>query len=102
MVEQPHYQYLKPKRSSNYQQLAVNGRIRAEIIYRETVGLEPMTPEEVAGEYDIPLEAVLEAIDYCQRNKELLDAERAREQAHIRTRGLDRWPHAPPPPQATS
>src|SRR5437588_7646883 len=89
------YKYLQPKRGSHYQQLAVNGRIRAEILYRETLGPEPLSPEQVAREYDVPVEAVLEAIDYCQRNQELLTAERAREQATIEARGFDRWPHAP-------
>jgi len=92
------YKYLQPKRGSRYQQLAVNGRIRAEILYRETIGPEPLTPEQVAKEYNLPVEAVLEAIHYCEHNRELLDAERAREQADIEARGFDRWPHAPQGP----
>ena len=95
MSEARPYKYLRPKRGSNYQQLAVNGRIRAEILYRKTVGAEPLTAEEVAREYSIPVEAVREAIHYCERNKELLDAERAREQARIEAAGRDRWPYAP-------
>ena len=89
------YKYLQPKRGSRYQQLAVNGRIRAEILYRETVGPEPQSPDQIAKEYDLPVEAVLEAIHYCEHNRELLDAERAREQATIKARGFDLWPHAP-------
>lgn len=88
------YQYLKPKRGSRYQQLFY-GRIRAEVLYRETVGSEPLTPEEVAREYDVPVEAVHEAIDYCVKNKDLLDAERACEEAGIRASGYDKWPYAP-------
>lgn len=88
------YKYLKPKRGSRYQQLFF-GRIRAEVLYRETVGQEPLTPSEVAREYGVPLEAVLEAIDYCTKNKDLLDAERAREEARIKSSGRDKWPYAP-------
>jgi hypothetical protein len=95
MSEQVRYKYLQPKRGSRYEQLAVCGRIRAEILYRETVGPEPLSPEQVAKEYRVPIEAVLEAIDYCEHNRELLDTERAREQATIEARGLDHWPHAP-------
>jgi hypothetical protein len=95
MPEQIEYKHLRPKRGSSYRQLYVNGRIRAEVIYRETVGLEPLTPEEVAREYNIPVEAVHEAIDYCIRNKALLDAERAEETARIKAAGRDRWPYAP-------
>jgi uncharacterized protein (DUF433 family) len=103
MVERIEYKYLKPKRGSNYRQLFV-GRIRAEILYRETVGSEPRTPEEVAREYGLPVEAVLEAIDYCRRDdvQQLLNAERAREEAWIKATGRDKWPYAPrdyEPPQ---
>jgi hypothetical protein len=77
------------------------GRIRAEILYRETVGSEPLTPDEVAREYGLPVDAVLEAIHYCEHHRELLDAERAREQATINERGFDKWPHAPRLPNTT-
>jgi hypothetical protein len=99
MPEPVRYQHLEPKRGSRYQQLAVGGRIRAEILYRETLGAEPLSPEQVAQEYNLPVEAVLEAIHYCEHNRELLDVERAREQATIQARGLDRWPHAPRTPE---
>src|SRR5438876_11535215 len=95
MTQQVEYQYLKPKPGSNYRQLFVNGRIRAEILYRETVGLEPLTPEEVAREYSLPVEAVLEAIEYSVKNQSLLNEERAREEAWIRATGRDKWPYAP-------
>ena len=88
------YKHLKPKRGSRYQQLFC-GRIRAEVLYRETIGPEPLSPADVAREYDVPVEAVLEAINYCTQNQELLDAERAREDAAIQAEGRDRWPYAP-------
>src|SRR3974390_1183303 len=94
MAERVEYKYLKPKPGSNYKQLFVNGRIRAEILYRETIGVEPLPPDEVAREYGIPVEGVLEAIDYCRRNQELLDEERARESVRIKAMGRDRWPYA--------
>jgi hypothetical protein len=93
MAERVDYKHLKPKPGSNYRQLFVNGRIKAEIIYRETVGLEPLTPEAVAAEYGLPLEAVLEAIDYCRQNQDVLDADRAREAARIKAAGRDQRPH---------
>ena len=95
MAQYIEYQYLKLKPGSNYRQLFVNGRIRAEILYRETVGLEPLAPEEVASEYGLPVEAVLEAIDYCLHNQELLDQERAREAARIKAAGRDKRPNDP-------
>jgi hypothetical protein len=95
MSERVEYKYLQPKSGSNYRQLFVNGRIRAEVLYRETIGLEPLTPSEVAKEYGLPLEAVVEAVDYCTRNQELLALERQREVARIKTAGRDQWPYAP-------
>jgi hypothetical protein len=95
MVDHTEYKFLQRKRGSNYRQLFVNGRIRAEVLYRETVGREPLTPQEVAREYNVPVEAVLEAIDYCVKNNELLDVERAREEAWIQATGHDKWPYAP-------
>ena len=89
------YKHLMPKQGSSYRQFYVAGCIRAEVIYRETVGVEPLTLEQVADEYNIPLEAVREAIDYSRRNKELLDAERAEEANRIKAAGRDRWPYAP-------
>lgn len=95
MTDSVHYKYLQQKRGSRYQQLAMYGRIRAEILYRETVGSEPLSPEQVAQEYNVPVEAVMESIHYFEHNRELLDAERMREQATIEDRGLNCWPHAP-------
>ncbi|HEX5446812.1 MAG TPA: hypothetical protein VFW87_23545 [Pirellulales bacterium] len=96
MIDNYRYKHLQPKvGGSNYRQLFVNGRIRAEILYRETIGVQPLTAEEVAREYDVPVEAVLEAIDYCLKNQALLDEERGREEAWIEANGRDKWPYAP-------
>jgi hypothetical protein len=40
------YKHLRHKPGSNYKQLFC-GRIRAEVLYRETVGANPLTPEAV-------------------------------------------------------
>jgi hypothetical protein len=89
------YRYLKPKRGSHYKQLFVNGRIMAEVLYRQTIGREPLTPQEVAAEYGLPVDAVLEAVDYCEKNQAILDEDRQREAAQIKADGHDRWPYAP-------
>ena len=78
------YQHLEPRPGSNYRQLFVRGRkIRAEVLYRQTVGLEPRTPEQVAEDYELPLEMILEAIHYCQHNEPLLRKDRDQELANI-------------------
>jgi hypothetical protein len=96
MSIQIQHEFLEPRPRSNYKQLWVKGRhIRAEVLYRYTVGPEPESPDQVAKEFDLPVGAVLEAIDYCTRNRDLLDAERSREALDIRTRGLDCYPQVP-------
>ena len=40
-----------------------------------------MTPEEIASDYHLPLEAVLEAISYCESNPPELAQDYAREEA---------------------
>jgi uncharacterized protein (DUF433 family) len=94
------YKYLDHWPGSNFRQLFYKERkIRAETLYRATAGPEARTPEEVAQDYDVPLEAVYEAIDYCTHNEDLLRQELEEGLADMRARGLDKLPlpasHAP-------
>ncbi len=47
-----------------------------------------MTPDEVARDYDVPVETVREAIHYCLRNAALLQKEREEDWAESQARGL--------------
>jgi uncharacterized protein (DUF433 family) len=85
---QPQYQHLEARPGSNYRQLWLKGRrIRAEVFYQELHGPEPRTPEELARDYEIPIEVVLEALDYATRNRPLIEQERERELARLRAGG---------------
>lgn len=96
MAKRVDHHYLEPRPSSQYRQLWIKGRhIRAEVLYRCTVGAEARTPEEVAQDYELPVEAVREAIDYAVRNQDLLQAERAREEDRMKRLGLDKPPFVP-------
>lgn len=96
MAVQTTYQFLEPRPGSNYRQLFVKGRkLRAEILYRATVGAEPRTPEEVSHDFDVPLEAVQESIHYCLYNEPLLRQEREAVLSNLRARGLDKPPFVP-------
>ena len=54
-------------------------------------GPDPRTAEEFAREYQVPLEAVLEALEYVAQNRPLIEQERDHEAARLRARGL-LWP----------
>src|SRR5712692_8667167 len=96
MSEETQYKYLGPWRGSRYRQCFYKDRkIRAETLYRETVGIDPLTPEEVAEDYDVPVEAVYEAIHYCTHNEDLLRKEREEEAEDIRKHGWDKPPYVP-------
>jgi uncharacterized protein (DUF433 family) len=84
------YQHLESRPGSNYRQLFLKGRrIRTAIVDEAIHGPDPRSPEEFAADFQVPLEAVLEALDYVARNKSLIEHERDREAAILGARGLD-------------
>ena len=86
---QPQYQHLEARPGSNYRQLWLKGRrIRAAVVDEVVHGPDPRTPEEFAEGYEVPLEAVLEALDYVARNRPLIEQERERELARLRAAGF--------------
>lgn len=69
MSETPRpWKYLERRLGSSYKQLAIKGkRIWAWTLYCEFMNeKEPRTPQQLAQDFDVPLEAVQEAIAYCQ------------------------------------
>ncbi|MBI1830343.1 MAG: hypothetical protein HYR84_02695 [Planctomycetes bacterium] len=78
------WKYLAPNPKSSYKQFFVRGtRISARALYGWFAGPEPMPPEDIAHEFNLPVEAVLESIAYCESNPPELLADYAREQALI-------------------
>jgi uncharacterized protein (DUF433 family) len=76
------YVYLAPNSKSAYRQLFVKGtRIRARVLYGWYACEEPQTPEEIAANYGLPVEAVREAIAYCESNPPEPLEDYAREEA---------------------
>ncbi|HEV3259013.1 MAG TPA: DUF433 domain-containing protein [Gemmataceae bacterium] len=84
------YAYLAHNPKSSYKQLFIKGtRIRAEAVYAWTVdGSETLTPEQVAEDLGLPLEAVLEAIAYCRSNPPEIDEDHRREEARMVATGM--------------
>jgi len=69
MSETPRaWKYLERRPGSSYRQLCIKGkRIWAWTLYCEFLNeKEPRTPQQLAEDFDVPLEAVREAIEYCQ------------------------------------
>jgi hypothetical protein len=89
MAETIDYIHLATREGSGYQQYFVKGRnLLAETLFRATVGPEPMTPDDMARDYDPPVDAVREAVQYCIRNAVLRQWEREKDWAESRARGL--------------
>lgn len=87
------WKYLARKPGSNYQQLFVKGRnIRARTLYGATVPGEDYpgrTPEEVAADFDVALDIVLEAIEYCKANPPEIRADWEMEEAIMEASGMN-------------
>ncbi len=84
------YKHLEPRPKSLYRQLFIKGtRIRAEIIYGAHVRAEdPMSAEEIAADFGLPLEAVQEAISYGRSNPPEIAADHAREERIMAAKGM--------------
>jgi uncharacterized protein (DUF433 family) len=83
------YEHLEPRPGSNYRQLWLKGRrIRADVVHEGIQGPDPRSPEEFARDYQVPLPAVLEALDYVARNLPLIEHDRDHEATRLRARGL--------------
>src|SRR5262245_4457217 len=88
------YQYLEPRPCSSYRQLFIKGtRIRAEIVGRAAL-LPPghdeyRTPEQVAADWNLPVEAVEEAVRYCASNPVEIAYDHRREDLIIDAHGIN-------------
>ena len=96
------WKYLAPNPKSTYKQLFIQGtRIRARVLYGWYAGPEPMSPEAIAKEFQLPLEAVLETIAYCESQPPELLEDYAREGALMEACGMNNpdYPRHPSPRQ---
>jgi uncharacterized protein (DUF433 family) len=85
------YRYLARKPASSYRQLFVKDRwVRARTLYGMYMSAEePRTVEEIAADYEIPVEAVREAIEWCQGDPPELRRDMAREEAIMEASGMN-------------
>lgn len=85
------WKYLDRRPGSSYKQLAIKGRrIWAWTLYCETMNeKDPRTPEQLAEDFELPLEAVQEAIEYCQSNPPELDEDKRKQDIRREAIGMD-------------
>ena len=70
------YRWLEPKpNKKSTRQLGIKGRNMTVWNLVADIVVSDMTPEEVAEDRELPLEAVQEALDYYAANKAWIDAE---------------------------
>jgi uncharacterized protein (DUF433 family) len=91
-MNQTQWKHLEPHPQSSYKQLFLKGtRIRAEIIYDSWLDAEPpdpTTPEEVAADWNVSVEAVREAIAYCQSDPPEIEEDHRKEREFFQARGV--------------
>jgi uncharacterized protein (DUF433 family) len=82
--------YLERDPKSTYKQLSIKGRrIKARTLYGWYMSEEePLTIEQIAAEYELPIEAVKEAIAYCESDPQEIREDFEREQASMEEMGL--------------
>ena len=85
------YRFLAADPRSAYKQLRICGRkIFARTIYGQHVNSEePRTVEELARDFNLPVEAVEEAIAYCRTNPPEVQEDFRREEALAKAAGMD-------------
>ena len=82
------WQYLEKRPHPWRKQLYLKGRrLKAFDLWANMIAND-MTPEEVAENWDVPLEAVRESIQYCETHRDLLKQEAEIERRHLEERGI--------------
>ena len=87
------WKYLSPKPGSHYRQLFIKGtRIAARVLYGYFMPGEDwpgQTAEEIAEGFNLPLEAVREAIAYCQSDPPEIREDWEKEEALMEATGMN-------------
>ncbi|MEZ2238476.1 DUF433 domain-containing protein [Microcoleus sp.] len=82
------WQYLVARPYAWRAQLYIKGRkLLASTIWRDMTA-NGMSPEQAAENWDLPLSAIYEAIDYCESHQELLKLEADEERYRLEAKGV--------------
>ncbi len=86
------WQYLEKRPHPWRQQLCFQGRrLKAFDVWSDMI-VNEMTPEEAALNWDLPLAAVYEAIEYCETFQPLLKREAEEERRRLEAKGISLEP----------
>lgn len=90
------WQYLVERPHPWRRQLYIKGRkLLASTVWRDMIAND-MSPEEAADNWDLPLEAIHEAIRYCESHQELLKQEAEEERYRLEQKGVSLEPATAP------
>jgi len=87
---QTRWKHLERDTKSVYRQLSVKGRrIKARTLYGLFMNAEePQSIEEIAKAYDVSIDAVKEAIEYCQSDPPEMREDQELDEQSMRARGM--------------
>ncbi|MCS7264444.1 MAG: DUF433 domain-containing protein [Armatimonadetes bacterium] len=88
MATETTYKYLEARPHPWRKQLWVKGRNMTVWQLLCYMWAANMTPEEVARDFDLPVEAVHEALDYYERNREVIEADAEEERRQLKEDGV--------------
>ena len=90
----PNWQFLVLRPHPWRQQLAIKGRkLLAATLWRDMLA-NNLTPEQAAENWDLPLAAVQEAVQYCETHQDLLKLEAEEERYRLQAQGVTFEPRA--------
>ena len=89
---QENYQYLVARDHPRRQQLYIKGRNLTVGQLVSSMRADQLTPEQAAERYDLPLEAIQEALTYYQTDREVIEAEAEADKRYLREKGYSLEP----------
>ena len=89
------WQYLEKRPHPWRQQLYIKGRKLRAFTLWVNMKVNEMTPEEASDNWDLPLAAIHEAINYCEANRELLKREASSSRRRLEEKGVRLEPETP-------
>jgi uncharacterized protein (DUF433 family) len=91
-TEKTRWRYLDKRPHPWREQLYIKGKkLRAFTVWMAML-TNQMTPEETAIDWDLPLEVVQEAIEYCESHRDLLASEAIEERQRLEEAGYSLEP----------